>query len=294
MKAVVDRERAWLKLYARPHNVDDFRRQSDEQESPDAQVRVLERYLGLSRYLVPDGDDRLLCPVLLHQDLNSGNVFVQDGKLTSIIDWQGSVCLPLYFSYHIPRFLSGDKMPLHSLPDLSGLSAMEKDEIWAQYQLTKLQKLFGYRSKDTSPVAFQALADPRGASVKRLVTFSGSTWDDDGLFLLRESVQQAWKNGWFYEKPKDIALPAELAHSEDHWEEQSSWNSVQDFFNAIGVPADGFVSHEEFAAKSKVLLQMVEMMIEQAQDKEEARRAMNSWELTDPSEGALPGDVKIF
>jgi fructosamine-3-kinase len=64
--------------------------------------------------------DEVTQPRLLHWDLWNGNVFVKDGMITAIIDWEralwGDELMEFYFRYHedSPGFHQGYGMPTDS------------------------------------------------------------------------------------------------------------------------------------------------------------------------------------
>ena len=113
------RELSWIKQFAQPNLEKYIFRDSEQQQNPSAHIDLLERYLKLIPYLssLVDFKD----PVMLHMDLHFGNIFIQSAnepKITSIIDWQGTVIHLLYFAARFPRIVDFDAMNLEvpSLP----------------------------------------------------------------------------------------------------------------------------------------------------------------------------------
>ncbi|KAL8967547.1 MAG: hypothetical protein Q9183_002868, partial [Haloplaca sp. 2 TL-2023] len=79
-------------------------------------ISVLEDYIKVARYLCPK-EPTSTAAVLWHEDLHSGNIFVDPDnptEITSIIDWQCSHVAPLFRQARTPKLLAfeGTKVPL--------------------------------------------------------------------------------------------------------------------------------------------------------------------------------------
>ncbi|EXJ77593.1 hypothetical protein A1O3_09820, partial [Capronia epimyces CBS 606.96] len=70
-----------------------------------AVCQMLQLVRTVTPHIVPLSPDHCL-PLLWHRDLHDGNIFVSDeGKVTSIIDWQDANILPLFLTIRKPQFL---------------------------------------------------------------------------------------------------------------------------------------------------------------------------------------------
>jgi aminoglycoside phosphotransferase (APT) family kinase protein len=67
-----------------------------EKQQPSVHQDSLQKYLQVSKHLMPQVNSKLLRPIIRHPDLRPSNIFVSDDfEITSLIDWQSSVILPL-------------------------------------------------------------------------------------------------------------------------------------------------------------------------------------------------------
>lgn len=184
---------SWISQFAKPHDMSDPLRQSTSQESPECHLQLLEKYLKIaSKFISADRD--LHRPTIWHPDLHAGNIFVENNKIVSIIDWQGCMSLPLFLTCKIPRFLQFRGPLLFDLPPAAGLSAQEKEDNLLRYQLTQLQRFYFSRFSGLDDILSRSLAYPHAITRQQLVEFAGSTWEDEGLFFFREMMHQVWKN----------------------------------------------------------------------------------------------------
>jgi aminoglycoside phosphotransferase (APT) family kinase protein len=73
---------------------------SKAQRNPDAHMDLYKRYMSVAEYLLPEGDQSR--PTLWHYDIHLPNVFVHKGRITSLIDWQGTWIGPLFLQARRP------------------------------------------------------------------------------------------------------------------------------------------------------------------------------------------------
>lgn len=65
---------------------------------------MLQRYLDVAPYLLPS-DPVIVAPHLRHTDLHSANIFIENGHISSVIDWQGTWAAPLILQAQHPRLV---------------------------------------------------------------------------------------------------------------------------------------------------------------------------------------------
>lgn len=114
---------------------------------------------------------------LWHNDLNSGNILVDDlGNITAILDWETASCEPLFVHTACPRFLLGPDLEVEPLradyedsnmPDEDGLDNEGKHPyFWddlMDYETTQLRKLYRRHMRQM----WSFLATPRAPEFER-------------------------------------------------------------------------------------------------------------------------------
>ncbi|KAJ0421406.1 phosphotransferase enzyme family protein [Aspergillus carlsbadensis] len=240
---IAKREKEWITRFAKPRHPADPLRQSDSQESPDSHIALLDKYLKIVPNLIPQhpGQNR---PVLWHSDIHSGNIIVQKNQIVSIIDWQGCSTLPVFHACRIPKFLNINNDP-------AGLAPEEKEDIRRRYQITQLQRHYISKFRQFDDDIFSALSFPLALTRQQLIDFAGYTWDDDGLYMSREMVLRAEREWEELTGQPRSTCPVAFDADEIalHDAEGKNWDDYRDFFDAIGVPLDGWVHHEDFEEK---------------------------------------------
>jgi Phosphotransferase enzyme family len=74
------------------------------QNSPDSHLSLLQKYLDVAIYLLPD-DPGVVAPFIWYTDLHPGNIFVDQGRISSVIDWQGTWAAPFIIQARHPRLV---------------------------------------------------------------------------------------------------------------------------------------------------------------------------------------------
>lgn len=67
-----------------------------------------------------------------------------------------------------------------------------------------------------------------------------------------------------------------------HAAEGKNWNARRDLFDTVGIPVDGWVHPEEFEAKAKAMLHLVNLIVDAADDEDSVKRALQAWKLSRP------------
>jgi len=243
-------------------------------------------------YLLPM-EKELHRPTLWHPDLHAGNIFIEKNQIVGIIDWQASTIIPLFLACRIPKFLRMNGPLLCDLPPATDLTAREKEENLARYQLTQLQRAYITKLRALNEKSFRALSDSYALDRQRLIDFAGSTWEDDGLFLLQEMLHRTWCE-WEEitgQKREDCPITFSPEESLAQAEEGKSWNKFREVFSALGIPIDGWVHPEDFESKVETMRGLVAAVVQSAEDVEEAKAALRAWKLTESRSGSKPGDI---
>ncbi|KAF1918902.1 kinase-like domain-containing protein [Ampelomyces quisqualis] len=184
VEAIAHREIAWLNHYAEslPPSTEKWgasKGQSDRQ----AHIDLLGKYLSVIAQLLPKETD-LLAPVLWHRDLHPGNLFVHDGKISSVIDWQSCWAGPLILRARAPQFLqyNGDIM-LKLPPEYEEMSEDERRSV--EYKVQQSIQVYSYEHKTAGRNALlnRVLRYPHGKMLSNVVGFASASWDGDILPL---------------------------------------------------------------------------------------------------------------
>ncbi|KAI7206538.1 hypothetical protein KC343_g10570 [Hortaea werneckii] len=110
LRAISQRERSKCPLKDAPADPQD---DSDLLDSPQARLSLLHKFGAVSAYL-PPSQQSLNRGTLFHWDLRAPNLFIEDGRITSLIDWQDVWIAPLFMQERGPQLLEydGETIPL--------------------------------------------------------------------------------------------------------------------------------------------------------------------------------------
>jgi hypothetical protein len=140
-----------------------------EKQLPSVHLDSLQKFLQISKHLVPQGDSNLSRPTIRHPDLRPSNIFVSDDfEITSLIDWQHSTILPLFLQSGIPNDLDNSRdsvsraLKTPALPcDIAELSEDEESRQLLQiFAKRQLHHLYMTATADKNPRHFDALTYP--------------------------------------------------------------------------------------------------------------------------------------
>lgn len=179
VEAIAHREMAWISRYAKPNSkISGYPRGKGSQKSPQAHIKLLEKYLAVAARLLPD-DAELVRPELWHPDIHDANIFVQDGRITSIIDWQSVWAGPLLLQARTPRLIDYNGEIQLRIPDnYKTLSKEEKEEVSEQVKQSIQVYLYEDQTAKVNPLLNRAVRQPHGKTLGELVCFAGNSWDD--------------------------------------------------------------------------------------------------------------------
>ncbi|RDW61118.1 aminoglycoside phosphotransferase family protein [Aspergillus mulundensis] len=241
------RELDWIRKYAVPKPADDPLVTSASQNSPSRHISLLERYLKVAPYLFPSDPD-VVAPHLWHNDLHSANIFVQNGRISSVIDWQETWAAPFLFLGRHPRLVaySGDII-LQPPADFNELPPEEKRAIRARMSKSIILYLYEKKIAKEVPLLDKVIRYPHGRTRCDAINFAGDTWEDD-ILPLRESLIRMER----YWGEMGLEGPCPIHFTEDelrlHAEEGDGWNEVQDFWESVSfiVSRDGWTPNDRY------------------------------------------------
>lgn len=181
------REIAWIKNYAVPKPPSEAYLISKAQNCPEAHLNLLEKFLNVVPYLM-DFNPELMRSTLWHTDLHSSNVFVNDGQITAIIDWQGSWAGPLFLQAQPPPLVEYQGNVLLKRPDnFDSLTPEQKAEIKRKIFRSTLFQLYLVETEKSNHLLTRAFHIDHGKTKRLPIELAGNTWDDD-IVSFRESL----------------------------------------------------------------------------------------------------------
>ncbi|RHZ48909.1 hypothetical protein CDV55_101627 [Aspergillus turcosus] len=227
----------------------------------DKHVRLLEQFLTLLPHILPPGE--LSSPALLHLDLHSDNIFVDDAdptKISSIIDWQAVYSAPLFMQARFPSvFDCDDQYPWGAvqpeLPDDFGtLSETEKELARDKFARIRLKKFYELASRKFNPLLAKAMDVMRNDDDPTTFIFHIVGRSSlDGPIPLKELLIQMYEKWDQIAAWRGLEIPCPISFSKEEIEESrrqaTAWADAYtelDTLRTQVVGKDGWVSHEEF------------------------------------------------
>lgn len=173
----------------------------DVLDSPQARLSLLDKFDAVSPYLPPGGPG-LNKATLWHWDLRTPNIFVEDGRITCLIDWQDAWIGPLFMQERRPQLIEYCGETILRLPD--HYEAMEVKEEKAKLT-DKVERsiLHWYYGRETQRknTTLQELFDlPLARTRRETVLFASEVWDGETI-PLRECPYHLWRLVCFLEAP---------------------------------------------------------------------------------------------
>ncbi|KAJ5587245.1 uncharacterized protein N7459_003010, partial [Penicillium hispanicum] len=263
------REMEWIKNHAILKSPSDDILVSSAQNSPQAHLQLLERYLKIAPSLV-DISTPLTRSTLWHTDLHSSNLFVDNNHITAVIDWQGSQASPLFLQAQPSPFLDYQGRILLNRPgNFDDLDPEHQAEIKQRISKSTLFQLYLIETKQRNPILAKAFHIDHGKTRRLPIEYAGNTWDDD-IVSFREAlinVERHWKE-------LDIQgdCPFHFTNDElnSHSVDAEGWNEVQDFFDSIEglVKRDGWTHNETFDAAFEFFSNLRKLGLRHMKDEE--------------------------
>ncbi|KAE8369252.1 hypothetical protein BDV27DRAFT_141444 [Aspergillus caelatus] len=200
--SLAHRELEWIQRYAMPKPADDPLVSAASQNSPSCHITLLQKYLKVAPFLLPD-DPVVVAPHKWHADLHAGNIFVDKGKISSVIDWQG-----------IWASIMMSKPPAN----FKNLEPDEKFKIRKHMSSSIILYLYEKQTSKENPLL---------SKVSILVMA-----EQDDIIPLRESLIRVEK--YWNEFETDAPCPIHFTESELQTfpEESEGWNDVQEFWDS--------------------------------------------------------------
>jgi hypothetical protein len=190
LRSIAEREINWIKTYSHrnPQCSNGWLYTSTEQTSPEAHISSLSRFRSAVPDIVPRDHD-LSSSRFWHPDFHTGNIYVDDqGKISSIIDWQGAWMSPLFIGANPPTVLDYSVEMMMKLPDnFKQLDEVTKEQLRYQVAQSILIHSYETRTAAENPLMHKVMRHLQGKTLKELEAFANATWDNC-LFPLRECL----------------------------------------------------------------------------------------------------------
>ena len=188
MEAIAHREIAWIGEYSQPTApAPGYVRLSEAQKSPQEHIQLLRKYLASISKILPNSSD-LVRPALWHPDIHDGNLFVHEGRISSVIDWQSIWVGPLILQARTPRLIDyNGEIKLRLPNNYKELDEEEKSRVTEQVSRSIQVYLYEEQTAKINPLLNEAFRQPHGKALSQLVNFAGNSWDDD-IIPLRECL----------------------------------------------------------------------------------------------------------
>ncbi len=179
-----------------PKAADDPLATSAAQNTPSEHVALLEKYLKVTPYLPPKEPD-LVASTLWHRDLHSGNIFIEQNRITSIIDWQGAWAGPLFIQARPPQLVDYHGEVILKFPEnFKDLGDDEKKKLRRQVASSIILHLYAIYTAKENPRLSKVFHGDHGRTRTRPTAFAGYTWADD-ILPFRESLIRVERYGHY-------------------------------------------------------------------------------------------------
>ena len=181
------REIKWIETYAVPKPPSEARLISKAQNCPQAHIRLLEKFSQIAPCLL-DVDPEITLSTLWHTDLHSSNIFVANGQITAVIDWQSSWAGPLFLQAQPPPLVDYQGDVLLKRPDnFDSLDPEQQTEIKRKIFKSTLFQLYLVETEKRNPMLTKAFHVDHGKTRRLPIELAGNTWDDD-IVSFREAL----------------------------------------------------------------------------------------------------------
>ncbi|KAI1821833.1 kinase-like domain-containing protein [Xylaria intraflava] len=274
LKAIAQRERAWLSRIApnAANSSSGFSTEVKSQLCPEAHLALYDKFDRISEYILPGAP--LDKSTLWHWDTHASNLFIKDGKISSIIDWQDSWAGPFFLQARQPQLVRyKGEMMLFLPPNYETLEdEAEKSRIRLQVEKSILIWSYERKTKKVNELLHEAFHLPHGPTRQNAVIYSTNTWEQD-IIPFRESLIRVQRN-WDHICPGQ-PCPIEFTQAEidTHFREGDGWNESADFWDSVShlVERDGWTSLETYDDAMELFAQLREEGLRQFEGPERAK-----------------------
>lgn len=267
LKAIAKREISWISRYAKPKPTTNLFAAYEAQSSTDTHISLYRKFLDSAPYLLPNKQE-LIRPTIWHWDLHAPNLFVQGGKITSLIDWQGAWAGPLFLQARHPRLVDYNGKVMLKLPDNYEVleDPNEKARIRDQVERSIVLHMYEAGTAKVNPVLHEILHLKHGRTRRETVDFAADTWDGSIIrfrecliriarFVYPSSLNQEVpliRTDYSHWNDFNSEVPCPISFSDEelkaHYENADGWNEKADFWASLDgfVHRDGWTSNDNY------------------------------------------------
>lgn len=185
--SVGGREKCWIKQHAVPKALDDPLLISTAQNSPEAHMQLLEKFLQVAPYLV-DIDNLMTRSTVWHTDLHASNIFIDGDRVAAIIDWQGVEVGPLFLLARPSQLVDYQGNIILKRPEnFDNLDDDHKAKIKQQIFRSTLFQLYLLETEERNPTLAKVFHLDHGKTRRLPVELAANSWDDD-IVSFREAL----------------------------------------------------------------------------------------------------------
>ncbi|KAH6723680.1 kinase-like domain-containing protein [Leptodontidium sp. MPI-SDFR-AT-0119] len=259
LKAIGQREIAWIGSHATQKPLGGLFAPSEAQRTPEAHVVLYRKFLDVAEYLLPKGDQ--IRPTLWHWDIHAPNIFVHEGHVAALIDWQDTWVGPLFLQARHPRLVDYNGELMVRLPESYDALEDGDEKTRIRIQVEKSIVLWTYETetKNTNSILHDILHINQGRTRRDTVDFSANTWDGD-IIPFRQCLIRIVRH--WNEINTEVPCPIEFTDEEKkaHLRDGEGWNENADFWDSLQgfVHRDGWTSNENYEQALEIFAQLRE------------------------------------
>ncbi|KAF2851214.1 hypothetical protein T440DRAFT_395295 [Plenodomus tracheiphilus IPT5] len=247
LRATARRELNWLHQHAAAKPPGGLITQSEAQRTPEAHIALYEKFLKVADSLLPKGE--LVRPTLWHWDIHAPNMFVKDGRVTSLIDWQDTWIGPLFLQARHPRLVRyvGELMlrPPESFKSME--DGEEKMQIQTQVEKSTVMWSYETETKLINPLLHEILHIYQGQTRRDTVDFATNTWDGD-IIPFRQCLIRVARHWDEIDDSRPCPITFSTLEIQTHQRDGEGWNDLADFWDELEgfVQRDGWTLNENY------------------------------------------------
>lgn len=157
-------------------------------QSSQARLSLINKFQAIGPY-IPPGDPTLDKATLSHPDLQLPSIFVKDGRVSSIVDWQSAWVNPLFMQERRPHWINYYGELVLRLPYSYETMEDEDEKACLRDKVERSLIYWNYneRTKKRNPVLSGIFDLPMASTRRETVVFASHLWDKD-VMLLRECL----------------------------------------------------------------------------------------------------------
>lgn len=159
-------------------------------DSPQARLSLLDKIDAVSSYL-PPSDPTLNKATLSHWDLRAPNIFVENGRITGLIDWQDTWVGPFFMQERRPQLIEYHGEMILRLPDYYETmeDKVEKAKLTDRVEKSILLWYYGQEMQEKNPTLQNLFDLPLARKRRETVLFASELWEGETI-PLRECLYQ--------------------------------------------------------------------------------------------------------